>query len=131
MQVSYLCVANVMRGSFDLSEIKAVGTAEGDDAHRLFKGDVLIVEGHADVAQIGRAAVWAGEVPNMFHQNHLIRARCGEGLAPQFLCLLINSPHGQTYFRSHAKSSSGLNTINSTVVKDYVVPAPPIEVQME
>jgi len=129
MQVPYLRVANVMRGCFDLSEIKTVGTTEGDDVHRLVEGDVLIVEGHADAAQIGRAAVWAGEVPNMLHQNHLIRARCGQALAPQYLCLLINSPHGQTYFRSHAKSSSGLNTINSTVVKDYVFPAPTLEVQ--
>lgn len=129
-RVPYLRVANVMRGGFDLSEIKEVGASEGDDAHRLVDGDVLVVEGHADAAQIGRAAVWEGQLPNMLHQNHLIRARCGEGLAPQFLCLLINSPHGQAYFRSHAKSSSGLNTINSTVVKDYVIAAPPLEVQV-
>jgi type I restriction enzyme S subunit len=123
-KVPYLRVANVARDAFDLTEIKTVGASQGDEAHRLLKGDVLVVEGHADAAQIGRAAVWNGQIPDMLHQNHLIRARCRPGLDPRFLCLLINSPHGRAYFRSHAKSSSGLNTINSSVVRDYLIPTP-------
>ena len=128
-QISYLRVANVQRGTFDLTEIKTVGRVQDDDIHRLFRGDVLVVEGHADVAQIGRAAVWQNEIPDMFHQNHLIRVRCGDSLDPEYLCLLVNAFHGQSYFRSHAKSSSGLNTINSTVVKRYCIPVPSRELQ--
>jgi type I restriction enzyme, S subunit len=125
----YLRVANVMRGRLDLTEVKTVGTIEGDRVFRLLEGDVLIVEGHADATEVGRAAVWTDALPEVLHQNHLIRARCRENLSPQFLSLLINSPHGRGYFRSHAKSSSGLNTINSTVVKDYVLPVPLVDVQ--
>ena len=128
-QISYLRVANVQRGTFDLTKIKTVGRVQDDDIHRLFRGDVLVVEGHADVAQIGRAAVWQNKIPDMFHQNHLIRIRCGDSLDPEYLCLLVNAFHGQSYFRSHAKSSSGLNTINSTVVKRYCIPVPSRERQ--
>ena len=128
-QLSYLRVANVQRGTFDLTEIKTVGRVQDDDIHRLFRGDVLVVEGHADVAQIGRAAVWQNEIPDMFHQNHLIRVRCGDSLDPEYLCLLVNAFHGQSYFYSHARSSSGLNTINSTVVKRYCIPVPSQELQ--
>lgn len=123
-QIPYLRVANVLRGMFDLTEIKTVGKSQDDDAYRLARGDVLVVEGHADVAQIGRAAVWRDEIPEMFHQNHLIRIRCDDSLDPEYLCLLVNSLHGRSYFHSHAKSSSGLNTINSTVVKQYSIPVP-------
>jgi len=123
-QIPYLRVANVLRGAFDLTEIKTVGKSLDDRAYCLAPGDVLVVEGHANVAQIGRAAVWRNAAGEMFHQNHLIRVRCGDSLEPEYLCLLVNSLHGQSYFRSHAKSTSGLSTINSTVVKHYSIPVP-------
>jgi restriction endonuclease S subunit len=129
VQIPYLRVANVQRGALDLTEIKTVGMKRDDDAYRLVLGDVLVVEGHADATQIGRAAVWMDEHAPMYHQNHLIRARCGDDLDPAYLCLIINSVHGQSYFRGHAKSTSGLNTINSSVVKRYLMPIPSREVQ--
>lgn len=125
----YLRVANVLRGSLDLSEVKDIGVLSGDDNFKLLHGDVLIVEGHADPTAIGRAAVWLDAIPGVMHQNHLIRARCSEALNHDFLCMLVNSPHGMVHFQSRAKSSSGLNTINSTVVKKYRIPLPPREVQ--
>lgn len=128
-QIPYLRVANVMRDKFVLTELKTVGKGRDDDVYRLEAGDVLVVEGHADVAQIGRAAMWDGQISEMYHQNHLIRVRCGDRLDPEYLCLLANSFHGQSYIRSHAKSSSGLNTINSTVVKEYRVPVPTRDTQ--
>lgn len=124
VQVPYLRVANVLRGNLDLAEIKNVGKLPGDNMYRLIPGDVLVVEGHANPEQIGRAAVWNDERSEMFHQNHLIRVRCGKRLNPEYLCLLVNSHHGRAYFRSRAKSTSGLSTINSTVVKQYRLPVP-------
>jgi type I restriction enzyme, S subunit len=128
-QAPYLRVANVQRGSLDLSEVKEIGVLPGDEKFELNAGDVLIVEGHADSAEIGRACVWPEPAMGMMHQNHLIRARCSESLSHDYLCMLINSPHGMVYFQSRSKSSSGLNTINSSVVKDYRIPLPPREVQ--
>lgn len=128
-QIPYLRVANVQRGNIDLSEIKLIGKLLGDDTFLLSEGDVLIVEGHADQNEVGRAAVWMNEVEEIMHQNHLIRARCKPELLPQYLCAFINSPFGKTYFRTHAKSTSGLNTLNSTVVKQLKIPLPAIEEQ--
>ena len=130
--VPYLRVANVVRGDFDLREIKDVGSLPGDEEYQLQSGDILVVEGHANPTEIGRAAVWSAQRPRMLHQNHLIRVRCGDGeLIPEFLASVMNSSHGRAHFRSYAKSSSGLNTINSSVVKDYVIPVPSREVQAE
>jgi len=122
-QRPYLRVANVQRDSFDLSEVKTINCTE-DEVRRfeLADGDVLVVEGHASVAEIGRAAVWRSKERDTLHQNHLIRARCSKSLLPEYLNLYINSGGGQDYFRRRAKSSSGLNTINSTVVKELPVP---------
>jgi restriction endonuclease S subunit len=125
----YLRVANVQRKSLDLSVVKRIGVLPGDDKYRLQAGDILIVEGHANSHEIGRACVWTDAVPDMMHQNHLIRVRCGDRINPDYLCMLINSPHGRSFFQARAKSSSGLNTINSTVVKNYQLPLPPQTVQ--
>jgi restriction endonuclease S subunit len=123
---AYLCVANVLRESLDLDEVKTIHCTP-DEAVRfaLINGDVLIVEGHASVEEIGRAAVWRSELLNVLHQNHLIRARCSDMLLPEYLSLYINSLRGRSYFRSRAKSSSGLYTINSTVVKELLIPRTP------
>ena len=126
----YLRVANLQRNAFDLSEIKTINCEENEVARfELADGDVLIVEGHATVTEIGRAAVWRSGERGMLHQNHLIRARCSENLIPEYLNLCINAGVGQDYFRSRAKSSSGLNTINSTVVKEFPVPKTPVRAQ--
>jgi restriction endonuclease S subunit len=126
----YLRVANVQRNAFDLSEIKTINCAENEISRfELADGDVLIVEGHASVTEIGRAAVWRSTESGTLHQNHLIRARCSESLIPEYLNLCINGGVGQEYFRSRAKSSSGLNTINSTVVKEFPVPITPVRAQ--
>lgn len=128
--IPYLRVANVLRGHLDLAEIKSVGKLPGDNAYQLLAGDVLVVEGHANPEQIGRAAIWNDERSEMYHQNHLIRVRCATSLNPEYLCLLVNSLHGQAYFRSRAKSTSGLSTINSTVVKQYSLPVPTPTMQL-
>jgi hypothetical protein len=67
--------------------------------------------------------MWSDEPPEaVLHQNHLIRVRCGPQLRPRLALALLNSEPGRRYFRSNAKSTSGLHTINSTIVKQFPVP---------
>ncbi len=42
---------------------------------RLRYGDLLIVEGNGSRSEIGRCAMWRGEVNDCVHQNHIIRVR--------------------------------------------------------
>lgn len=132
MELPYLRVANVGREQFDLSEVKTIRCTE-DEAEKfaLRPGDVLVVEGHASVNEIGRTAVWHSAQTGILHQNHLIRARCSLKVLPDYLSLYANSSRGRAYFRSRAKSSSGLYTINSTVVKEFAVPTTDAEQQTE
>lgn len=128
----YLRVANVLRDRLDLGEIKTVKCTEDETTKfALRDGDVLVVEGHASVEEIGRSAVWHGELSGVLHQNHLIRVRCSNMLLPNYLNLYLNSAGGRRYIRSRAKSSSGLNTINSTVLKKLPVPIARLEEQAQ
>lgn len=125
----YLRVANVQRGNLDLSEIKQVGATASEVASKGVRpGDVLVVEGHASVDEIGRAAIWERDDSPLF-QNHLFRVRASEGYRANFILEWINSVGGRGYIRTVAKSTSGLNTLNSTVLKSMPVPAVPVELQ--
>lgn len=42
---------------------------------RLPPGDVLIVEGNESADEIGRTALFRGEIADCVYQNHLIRVR--------------------------------------------------------
>ncbi len=134
MERPYLSVANVWRNSFDFTEVKNIGFLDGDDKrYSLQVNDVLVVEGHANVNEIGRAALWAGQIPSCLHQNHIlkIRIRDDKDVHPKFLLTFINSPTGKSYMRSRAKSTSGLNTINSTVLNTMEISIPPFKEQEE
>lgn len=130
-QYAYLRVANVFRWEVDLTDVATIGLAEGNlDRYSLQSGDVLVVEGHANPTELGRAAVWQGELETCLHQNHLLRIRPNpEKATPNYLAGYLNSVTGREHMLRFGKTSSGLNTINSSVLNDLPIPQPPLEVQ--
>lgn len=125
----YLRVANVQRFRIDLSEVKQLGVEPKDSCCLLRQHDILVIEGHADIHELGRAAIWEGQIPVCSHQNHLMRIRCHEDAIAHYVLEYINSPAGRAYFRQQGKSTSGLNTLNSKVLRDMPIPMPNLHEQ--
>ncbi len=126
----FLRVANVLRGRLDLSEVHEIELFDGElQRYRLLPGDLLVVEGNGSIEQIGRAAMWAGEIENCVHQNHLIRVRPGPGLLPAFLDLYWNAPSTRIRLADVASSTSGLYTLSTAKVKAVPVPEVPLDEQ--
>ena len=97
---------------------------------RLMDGDVLLCEGNSPDL-VGRGAIWRNEIPDCIHQNHVLRVRVDPStLSPDFLMAVINSTHGQAYFRSKAKRTTNLASINSTEVAALPLPLPPLTQQV-
>jgi type I restriction enzyme S subunit len=121
----YLRVANVQRGLLDLREIKTINVPDGDMPKlRLEIGDVLLCEGNS-AEFVGRGAIWAGEIEDCVHQNHILRVRLDQArVLPEFVLAVINSTHGQSYFRSKAKRTTNLASINSQEVAGLPIPLP-------
>lgn len=92
--------------------------------YRLEDDDVLLCEGNsADL--VGRGAIWRNEIADCVHQNHVLRVRLNRQRAiPEFILAYINSPSGQAYFRSKAKRTTNLASINSKEVANLPVPLP-------
>jgi type I restriction enzyme S subunit len=71
-QRPFLRTKNVFWGRLDMSELDAMHFTEPEEARlALQPGDLLICEG----GDIGRTAIWRGELPRCYYQNHLHRAR--------------------------------------------------------
>lgn len=130
-EVPYLRVANVLRGRLDLGEIKTIRlTSAEQERTTLLRGDLLVVEGHGNPNEVGRAAIWDGSIDICVHQNHLIRVRPRpEKVTSEFLCEFLNSASGRMTLIGSGKTTSGLNTISTSNVKAVRLPLPPLPLQ--
>ncbi|WP_437337907.1 restriction endonuclease subunit S [Sorangium sp. So ce394] len=127
----YLTVANLQEGGFDLREVKSIGVLPGDvERFGVKAGDLLVVEGNANILRLGQAAVWKGEIPGALHQNHLIRIRpTNPSVISNWLTHCFNGERGRQQLESCAKTSSGLHTINSRVVSELRIGLPNLQEQ--
>ncbi|WP_429950414.1 restriction endonuclease subunit S [Comamonas sediminis] len=82
----YLRVANVLNGRLDLRDVETMDFNERDFArYSLQPNDILVTEGDLiSVYNVGRSAIWDGEIDDCCFQNTLIRFRCGPALNPKF-----------------------------------------------
>ncbi|TOB17566.1 restriction endonuclease, partial [Vibrio parahaemolyticus] len=112
----------------DVQEI-AVSPADAQKC-KLVSGDILLTEG-GDPDKLGRGHVWRDEIPNCIHQNHIFSVRIKDlnKVRPEFLSALIASQRGKQYFLKVGKQTTGIATINKTVLSEFEPFIPPIELQ--
>lgn len=130
IDVPYLRVANVQDGYLALSDVKTIRVSRSVlEELRLVPGDVLMNEG-GDFDKLGRGTIWAGEIEDCIHQNHVFRVRTNRStLLPEYLAFHSESFYGKRYFLLSSKQSTNLASINSTQLRRYPVALPPLEEQ--
>ena len=126
----YLSVGNVYRGRLELANVKKFELADGElERFRLEPSDILVVEGNGSATEIGRCAVWHGEIENCVHQNHLIRCRPKELLLTPYTALYLNSPDGMAEMKRLAITSAGLFSLSVGKIRKIPFPLPPLAEQ--
>ena len=121
----YLTVANVQAGRINVDENRLMEASDSEYESRILRtGDVVLVEGHAQIAQLGRAAIIPPEADGFTFQNHLFRVRTGELSDARFVAAYVNGHGGRRYFGSFGGTTSGLNTISAANVKALPLPLP-------
>ena len=85
----FLRTSNVLWDEIDLSSVDEMSiSSEELPAKLLRKGDLLVCEG----GEIGRAAIWNGEIETMSFQNHLHRLRPIDGQGePRFYVYFLQA----------------------------------------
>jgi type I restriction enzyme S subunit len=128
----YLRVANVYANELRLGDVAMIGCTQAEiDQTTLVAGDLLVVEGNGSLVQIGRVALWRGDIEGCLHQNHIIRVRPRANLLPEFGLFWLLSPSGRAAIEAVASSSSGLHTLSISKVKGLPIPAVTLSEQRE
>ncbi|MCU0549252.1 MAG: restriction endonuclease subunit S [Leptolyngbya sp. Prado105] len=110
-------------GQFDVREIKTLALREGD---------VLIIRSNGSVDLVGKAAVVEPEVQGYLFAGYLIRLRPKtELINPYYLYFFLSSPSTRQYIELTARSTSGVNNINSEEVRAIKINLPPLDEQRE
>ncbi|MDH6150497.1 MULTISPECIES: restriction endonuclease subunit S [Paraburkholderia] len=126
LKKAYLRVANVYENELRLDDVAEIGLTNAEyEKTRLRAGDLLIVEGNGSLSQIGRAALWNNEIEDCVHQNHIIKWRASEAVAPAFALYYLMSQEGRGNIIDVASSTTGLHTLSTSKISALPLPLPP------
>ncbi len=126
----YIRAANVTWGGLALDDVKAMNFDAADyETFKLSSGDVLINEGSGSASEVGKPAIWRGEIDDCCFQNTLLRVRpnlCSSEYLYYFL--LYTARAGML-----VKETQGVNIfhIGKAGLSRLQVPVPPRAEQAE
>lgn len=124
----YLANANVQWFRFELSNLRHMDFPDEDRIEfALNNGDVLVTEG----GEVGRCAVWRGELKDCYFQKAVHRVRCDtDCLSPEYFvwCFKMKSDLG--LFEPYI-SRSTIAHLTGKKIKQVPIPLPPLTLQQE
>jgi type I restriction enzyme S subunit len=130
IQRPYLSVANVHFNRIDTNNLSNIGVNETEIARvQLIPGDLMVVEGNGSLSQLGRVAIWHGQVSGCLHQNHLIKVRPKPTVKSKWLLYWLMSSSGREAIEATASSTSGLHTLSLSKVGSLPAPIATLEEQ--
>jgi type I restriction enzyme, S subunit len=99
----YLRNRDVQWGEINVEDLPVMDFAPEDEARfRLVEGDVLVCEG----GEVGRAAVWKGQLEECYYQKALHRVRTSDELVPTYLRYLLEHYAGVRAFEQFTSGST-------------------------
>jgi type I restriction enzyme S subunit len=128
-----LRIPNVAGGRIDATDIKFASFEPREIARlALQDGDLLLIRSNGSVDLVGRTAVVKADVVGYLFAGYLIRLRMDrERVDPDFIHLAFEEPTIRSTIQGLAKSTSGVNNINSEQLRGLVIPVPSLREQQE
>ncbi|MBN9519472.1 restriction endonuclease subunit S [bacterium] len=123
----YLRNANVQWSRVDVSDLLEMDFSEDEqERFRLVCGDILICEG----GEVGRTAIWRGQLEECYFQKAIHRARPINGAMDSefFMYHMMNSFLIQNTYGTQGTETT-IAHLPAVKLKALLVPAPPIEEQ--
>jgi type I restriction enzyme S subunit len=131
--VPVLRIPNVAKGVIDHNDIKyAELPAKEQKQLHLLPGDILIVRSNGSVSFVGKCALVGEHERGFSYAGYLIRIRPNQTIvSPEFLNLALSSYDVRLQIELQARSTSGVNNINSEEVRALRLSLPPLDEQEE
>ena len=124
----YLTNRNVRWFGFDFDNLNSMDFSEGDRIEfSLRQGDLLVCEG----GEVGRCAVWKGEIKDCYFQKALHRVRCNaDVMNPVFLSWLLKIMADEGMLIQHTNAAT-IAHLSGEKLKGLPLIVPSIELQNE
>ena len=125
---------NFLQGKISHDDLKYATFLQDEyDSLRLRTGDILIIRSNGSVSLVGRSAVVSEEDTHGLFAGYLMRLRIKEGVEvlPHYLNLYLNTHYARHQIEQMAKSTSGVNNINSDEICRINLPVCKIDLQEE
>ena len=123
----FLRTSNVLWDKIDLSSVDEMSIPKDElPAKLLRQGDLLVCEG----GEIGRAAVWNGEIHPVSFQNHLHRLRpIVKEVVPRFYVYFLQCAFTQIHIFEGAGNKTTIPNLSRSRLAALEVPQPNIDEQ--
>jgi type I restriction enzyme S subunit len=100
------------------------------ETYKLQEGDILTIRSNGSVDLVGKCALITKKDEAYLYAGYLICLRPIKGIVnPKYLINVLVSINLRNQIESKAKSTSGVNNINSGELKSLIIPLCPIEEQ--
>ncbi|MER8113949.1 restriction endonuclease subunit S [Streptomyces sp. NPDC094031] len=125
----YLRAANVDWNGLKLDDVKEMNFTDAEvETYRLLPGDIVLGEASGSPREVGKPALWNGQIEDCCFQNTLIRVRPGIGIEPRYLLLLLRYEALRGSFVKGARGV-GIHHLGAAKLSSWPVPLPPLAEQ--
>lgn len=123
----FLRTSNVLWGRVDLSTVDSMGMSDTERSRLLLSpGDLLVCEG----GDIGRAAIWNGELADCYFQNHIHRLRPRDNFTlPEFYAYWLQYAFTRLGIYAGAGTKTTIANLSGGRLAALEVPLPPLDEQ--
>jgi len=131
--VPVLRIPNIGEGRIDPTDLKYGRFSQKEiQTLALKQGDLLLVRSNGSVELVGKAAVVERDYEGYLFAGYLIRLRVDVArISPHYLYLCLSSPIVRDYIELTARSTSGVNNINSDEIRSIQLTLPSLPLQHE
>lgn len=121
----YVRAANVGWGGLLLDDVKTMNFTDGEmKIYQLKPGDLLLGEASGSPKEVGKPAIWNGEIEDCAFQNTLLRVR-PRAADPGYLLHFFMHEAQSGNFASHSKGV-GIRHLGRETLASWLVPLPPL-----
>ena len=130
---SVLRIPNVSAGRIDDTDLKFANFEKGEVDHlRLMSGDILTIRSNGSISLVGSCALINEKDTKHIFAGYLIRLRPNKKtIKSEYLLSAMSSHFIRKQIESAAKSTSGVNNINSGELQNLIIPLTSIQEQEE
>ena len=126
-----LRIPNITRGTIDSTDLKYSDFDRNEiEAFSLKEDDLLLIRSNGSLDLVGKSALVTKRDEEYLYAGYLIRLRPLKDLVnSKFILYVLSSSNVRGQIESKAKSTSGVNNINSGELKSLIIPFTSLEEQ--